>query len=65
MLVFWKALGFEVAYDIVKDGVTGICHSAGFAVTAFWSKVRDVLALSHRGSVLFFSSVLLYGAWIR
>jgi hypothetical protein len=39
VLAFWKALGFKVAYDIVKDGVTGICHSAGFAVTAVWSKV--------------------------
>ena len=44
VLVFWKALGFEVAYDIVKDGVTGICHSAGFAVTAFWSKVRNEIS---------------------
>lgn len=48
VLAFWKALGFEVAYDIVKDGVTGICHSAGFAITAVWSKVRsaDVVAAS-------------------
>ena len=41
VLALWTALGFEVAYDIVKDGVTGICHNAGFAITAVWSKVRE------------------------
>jgi hypothetical protein len=39
---FWRSLKFDVAYDIVKDTTMGICHSQGFAISAYWSHVRSL-----------------------
>ena len=39
VVAFWQALGFQVAYDIVREGVTATCHSNGFAINARWCQV--------------------------
>ena len=50
VVAFWQALGFQVAYDIVREGVTATCHSNGFAINARWCQVlvpAPLAALMH------------------
>lgn len=37
---FWKALGFEISYDVIKEGNQCRCHEGGFGVDIIWSVVH-------------------------
>lgn len=41
VLNFWKSLGFEVAYDVIKEGNQCRCHQNGFGVDIIWSVVQS------------------------
>lgn len=40
---FWKAVGFDVAYDVIKEGNQCRCHQGGFGVDIIWSVVHCTL----------------------
>jgi hypothetical protein len=54
VLSFWASLNFRVAYDVIQDGSKGICHSAGFAISACWAQVRHL-----HGSCLLFMLMIV------
>lgn len=36
---FWTALGFAVAYDVIKEGNQCLCHQNGFGIDVVWTLV--------------------------